>query len=216
MSNREFTATRTMLANAMATAGAELLEYMGTAGALAAIPNTDPPRYAVAGTLQIIAKLLPAIEPAPAAHAQAELTEERIAELAASFGIEPDDRSLFGSGDVESFARAIASEVRLSAVREARNEAQWISVDDERKPTIGTPVLVYVRTLTNGEDDDGRPYEEEGAVIDMGEYKKASYDGEYYFSCFMSPISDNDWITHWMPMPAPPVVSPAASKEGDA
>jgi hypothetical protein len=88
--------------------------------------------------------------------------------------------------------------------------AAWISVDDARKPNVGTPVLVYVRTLTNGEDDDGRPYAEEGAVIDIGEYKKASYDGEHYFACFMSPISDNDWITHWMPLPAEPIATKEA------
>lgn len=62
MSNREFTATRTMLANAFATAGAELLEYMGVGAALAAIPNTEPPKYVVAGTLQMIAKMLPGLE----------------------------------------------------------------------------------------------------------------------------------------------------------
>ena len=45
MSHREFNAQRTMLANAMATAGAELLEYMGVGAALAAIPNTEPPKY---------------------------------------------------------------------------------------------------------------------------------------------------------------------------
>jgi hypothetical protein len=60
MSNREFSATRTMLANAMATAGAELLEYMGAGGALAAIPNTEPQQYVVAGTLGMIGKMLPA------------------------------------------------------------------------------------------------------------------------------------------------------------
>jgi hypothetical protein len=60
MSNREFTAQRTMLANAMATAGAELLEYMGVSSALAAIPNTEPQQYVVAGTLAMIAKVLPA------------------------------------------------------------------------------------------------------------------------------------------------------------
>lgn len=59
MSNREFNATRTMLANAMATAGAELLEYMNVGAALAAIPNTEPQQYVVAGTLAMIGKLLP-------------------------------------------------------------------------------------------------------------------------------------------------------------
>lgn len=60
MTNREFTATRTLLANAMATAGAELMEYMGVGAALAAIPNTEPPKYVIAGTLAMIGKLLPA------------------------------------------------------------------------------------------------------------------------------------------------------------
>jgi hypothetical protein len=65
MSNREFTAQRTMLANAFATAGAELLECMGTAAALAAIPNTEPPQYVVAGTLRMIGKMLPNDEAQP-------------------------------------------------------------------------------------------------------------------------------------------------------
>jgi hypothetical protein len=52
MSNQEFTATRTMLANAFATAGAELLEYMAiTDTAVAAMPDTKPEKYAIAGTL---------------------------------------------------------------------------------------------------------------------------------------------------------------------
>jgi hypothetical protein len=79
MSNREVNKARTMLANAFATAGAELLDYMGTAAALAAIPNTDPPRYVVAGTLAMIAKVLPSAE-APAAATV--LTDERIINIA--------------------------------------------------------------------------------------------------------------------------------------
>jgi hypothetical protein len=122
MTNREFTATRTMLANAMATAGAELLEYMGTAGALAAIPNTDPPQYVVAGTLQIIAKLLPSVDAAPAVQAQAELTDERIAEL----NREAQDQAITGLPPSIYFARAIerelrsgSSDVRAQALEEA-------------------------------------------------------------------------------------------------
>lgn len=113
---QEFTATRTMLANTMATAGAELLQYMKTAGALAAIPNTEPQQYVVAGTLEIIGKLLPAV--APAAQAQAELTDERIKEIiAANFA---DDTC---TEDDLAFARAIEREVRSAAREQARNEA---------------------------------------------------------------------------------------------
>lgn len=115
---QKFTATRTMLANAMATAGAELLEYMGTAGALAAIPNTDPQQYVVAGTLQIIGKLLPAVDGTPAVQAQAELTDERIIEIAAENGL----KVRTGQGAI-AFARAIEREVRSAARVQARNEA---------------------------------------------------------------------------------------------
>lgn len=75
MSNREFTAQRTMLANAFATAGAELLEYMGVSSALAAIPNTEPQQYVVAGTLHMIAKALPATA---AEKPTGDLTDEQI------------------------------------------------------------------------------------------------------------------------------------------
>jgi hypothetical protein len=106
--------------------------------------------------------------------------------------------------------RAIEREVRLTAVREARNEAQWISVDDERKPEVGKSVLMFVRTIKHGEDDEGRPYDTEGAEVAMGEYRKSPGYDVCYFDCYTSPMSDNDWITHWMPLPA----APAASKEG--
>jgi hypothetical protein len=49
----EFETTRTALANAFAAAGAELLSYQPLAStAVAAIPDTQPQKYAVAGTLK--------------------------------------------------------------------------------------------------------------------------------------------------------------------
>lgn len=107
MSNREFTATRTMLANGFATAGAELLDYMGTAAALAAIPNTDPPRYVVAGTLAMIAKVLPSAD-APAAATV--LTDERIEEL-----FTPLMPWLPSKDGLRKFARHIEREVLAQA-----------------------------------------------------------------------------------------------------
>jgi hypothetical protein len=47
----EFETTRTALANAFAAAGAELLNYMGASATQAAIPDTQPQKYAIAGTL---------------------------------------------------------------------------------------------------------------------------------------------------------------------
>jgi hypothetical protein len=53
MRNQEFETTRTALANAFAAAGKELLGYLAiTDTAVAAIPDTSPQKYAVAGTLK--------------------------------------------------------------------------------------------------------------------------------------------------------------------
>jgi hypothetical protein len=59
MTDEQFHAHRTTLANNFATAGAELLEYMRAPGTLAAIPNTSPEQYVVAGDLTAIQALLP-------------------------------------------------------------------------------------------------------------------------------------------------------------
>jgi hypothetical protein len=54
----EFETTRTGLANAFADAGADLLDYIGIADtAVAAIPDTQPKKYAIAGTLPGILKM---------------------------------------------------------------------------------------------------------------------------------------------------------------
>lgn len=51
---------RTELANQMAAAGAAVLDFNGTAAALAAIPDTEPQQYVAAGTPENIAAILPA------------------------------------------------------------------------------------------------------------------------------------------------------------
>jgi len=51
---------RTELANDFAAAGAELLDFTGTAAALAAIPDTEPQQCVAAGTPENIAAILPA------------------------------------------------------------------------------------------------------------------------------------------------------------
>jgi hypothetical protein len=64
----------TRLANAMAEAGAAFLAHMDVGGVIAQIPNTD--QYVVAGTLAMIAKVLPADAPIPPLTAPAPLTDE--------------------------------------------------------------------------------------------------------------------------------------------
>ena len=49
------TRTDSSLFRQMADAGAAVLDYMGVAGAISRIENTEPPRYVMAGTLSMIA-----------------------------------------------------------------------------------------------------------------------------------------------------------------
>jgi hypothetical protein len=73
---QEFDTKRTELAGYFADSGAALLAYMGSPAALAAIQDSEPPRYVVAGTPEEIVKLLPAagaiaeLVAAPTSHAQ--------------------------------------------------------------------------------------------------------------------------------------------------
>lgn len=61
--NAEINQVRTELLNVMAEAGRAALHFdtLGAA-ALAAIPNTEPQQYVIAGTAPMIAKLLPAVD----------------------------------------------------------------------------------------------------------------------------------------------------------
>lgn len=61
MTDNDFHARRTELSNTFAAAGAELLDYMRCAGALAAIPNTQ--QYVVAGNIAAIRAQLDTVEP---------------------------------------------------------------------------------------------------------------------------------------------------------
>jgi hypothetical protein len=104
----------------------------------------------------------------------------------------------------------VFNELRVdgAAVREARNEAQWISVS-ERLPEIPADVpsySTYVRVLAVGAS--GWVSEMRYAVNSYAKTEKGraprweESDGRLAFN----------QPTHWMPLPA----SPAASKEGDS
>lgn len=121
---------------------------------------------------------------------------------------ELDDSTDGGAATFAAADKLTAAQDALVAYIDGRTAgAVWISVDDACKPEPKKPVLLFVRTLTRREDDDGRPYDMEGAEVAMGEYRKGSSDEMSYFDCYSSPMSDNDWITHWMPMPAGPIAT---------
>lgn len=79
--------------------------------------------------------------------------------------------------------------------------SEWISVDD-RKPEEQKLVLVALLVSRFHENEDGSPYEEEFETVDFGQYVSA--DTGDYFEAFASPHGDQERITHWMEVPAPP------------
>lgn len=118
-----------MLANAFATAGAELMEYMGVSSALAAIPNTEPPQYVVAGTLQMIAKVLP--KGSAAERPTGDLTDEQINEMyeeATSYQLVDEDYA-----GVRLFVRAIErAAIAAHLERQAQAEPATSALKRER------------------------------------------------------------------------------------
>lgn len=95
---------RTELANAFAQAGAEFLDVMGVGGALAAIPNTMPQQYVVAGTFAAIGKvLLQSSPPIP----------EQAASMEAAVLASADNPSTAGAAMLSGLERYNESETRL-------------------------------------------------------------------------------------------------------
>lgn len=80
----------------------------------------------------------------------------------------------------------------------------WISVDDARKPVGRTPILVAVACIKFGEYDDGTPSEHRSVEVNEGEYIPLHGATGDYFTSYCTPQADQEWVTHWMPLPAPP------------
>ena len=158
MSNREFNEKRTGLANEFAAAGARLLDYMGTGGALAAIPNTEPQQYVVAGTLQLIAKLLPA-ESVPPLTAPAPLTDERIQYLAEFHAIESRE---FSTKQLIKFVRTVEREIRAKAAPAAPAQTAETEISDRLRRIVTTigegSIAVTSKLLLQAADECDRFY----------------------------------------------------------
>lgn len=83
--------------------------------------------------------------------------------------------------------------------------SDWISVNDERRPEHRCDLLVSVKYIRRHENEDGSQNEEEGSEVAMGEYVPVcNHRALSYFDSYSSPHGDDWWITHWMPLPAPP------------
>jgi hypothetical protein len=191
MSEKEFNEMRKKLVQNVTNAAEAWLAYMCTDGAVAAIPNTDPQQYVVAGTMKMISKVLPNVEATlPTVRQQADLTLRAAIEKALE-GRHIEDGTVAAFDDVVD---AIEREVRLSAVREARNWQPIATV-----PMDGSEVLLYLQAPFN-----------RVAKARWFDVWENWIEGE-----FPDPQDEYCGIgsrvpTHWMHLPE----APAASKEG--
>lgn len=95
---------------------------------------------------------------------------------------------------------------------EAGKDADWISVEDAKKPVGRTPILVAVSFVRYGEHEDGSPGAYEGVEVTEGEYVPGHGERECYFASFQGTHGDASHVTHWMPLPDAPTI--LATKTG--
>lgn len=84
-------------------------------------------------------------------------------------------------------------------------ECQWQTIDTI--PRDGRVVLLWVSAVRYGEDDDGRPFEQDCSVVDFGQWCALLDDGDGYADAYGAPHGDAQHVTHWMPLPAAPAIS---------
>jgi hypothetical protein len=119
-----------------------------------------------------------------------------------------------------------APDANLSAVREARNEAQWISVEAQLPEKECLAVYVtprgkqrmirakYVRKFqieAQGDDCETDYNEDDDTFYIKAGWLECIDNWGEYSSCYVT----EGFVTHWQPLPEFPVAAPAASKEGD-
>lgn len=80
--------------------------------------------------------------------------------------------------------------------------SEWQPI--ETVPRDGRMVLLWVRAVRYGEDDDGRQFESDCSGVDFGQWCALLDDGDGYVEAFASPHGDAQHITHWMPLPETP------------
>jgi hypothetical protein len=139
MSNREFTENRTALANAFAAAGAELLGYLAIIDtAVAAIPDTQPQKYAVAGTLNGILSMAGKMMGEDGAEQQTgDLTFDQIEDAFPEVGMyaRQEDGALVSSAQwLHDFAHNIArAAIAAHLARQPKAEQQATGLESENE-----------------------------------------------------------------------------------
>lgn len=230
MTDNDFHARRTELANAFATAGADLLAHMPmAAGALAAIPNTA--QYVVVGDPAAIRAQLDTVDP------QRRMRHGDRPELPLYFGAEAGQERRWaalitsaGHGILQEYGTAFehaqpgqevlevmeilpgAPAIARSVAREVAAQADQVAVLEwqpiETAPKTGRTLLLgCFNELGNWRTMRGQWFSQ-ATIADEWEEPDGAEEG--WYETAVEPDVPNCWSispTHWMPLPAAP--SPA-------
>lgn len=87
--------------------------------------------------------------------------------------------------------------------------SQWQPI--ETAPKDGRMFLVWVNASKFGEDDEGRQLETDCSQVDFAEWRTEGDVG--WVDYFAHPFADQEYATHWMPLPAAPGSTPAPAAQ---
>ena len=89
--------------------------------------------------------------------------------------------------------------------------SEWQPI--ETAPRDGSMFLVWVNAVRHGEDDEGRPFQQDCSTVDFAEWRTVDdYGYPFYFGY---PHGDQEYPTHWQPLPAAPAaLSQKAGEKG--
>ena len=115
-----------------------------------------------------------------------------------------------------SFARQLESE--LAAVTEERDaliasarikeaNSGWRPI--ETAPRDGRLFLCWVSAVRYGETDEGQQCQQDVSQVDFCNWRTQPYHPDCgWFDPCCGQIGDQQGVTHWMPLPAPPTTEP--------
>ena len=101
-------------------------------------------------------------------------------------------------------ASAIEAWNRRAALSKPSTEQGWRTI--ESAPRDGTMFLCWVRAERYGETDEGQQYQHDESQVDFCWWRTLaeSPDGGY-FDPACGQIGDRQFVSHWMPLPPPPI-----------
>lgn len=95
-----------------------------------------------------------------------------------------------------------SSHAHRTAFSAGWNAAQQKWQPIETAPKDGSMFLVWVNATKFGEDDEGRQFEQDCSQVDFAEWRTEGDIG--WVNYFAHPFADQEYVTHWMPLPAAP------------